>query len=69
MPGGVTISALVCQAQLEQSCYERAFQEPYNGSHQQLFFIPHCIQKVQRNVLRDGHQLLEFRQSVLQWFH
>jgi len=45
--GGVSISALVRQAQLEQSCYQRAFQEPYDGNRQQLHFIPHFIQKVE----------------------
>jgi hypothetical protein len=63
---GVSICALVHQAQLQQSCYQRAFQEPYDGSHQQLLFIPHFIQKVPQNVLRNEHQLLEIRQRVLQ---
>jgi len=66
--GGVSISTLVCQAQLGQSCYQRAFQEPYDGNRQQLHFVPHFIQKVERNVLRNGHRLLEIRQSVLQSF-
>jgi len=66
--GGVLISALVRQAQLEQSCFQRAFQEPYDGKSQQLHFVPHLIQKVERNVLRNGHRLLEIRQSVLQSF-
>jgi len=66
--GGVLISTLVRQAQLQQSYYQRAFQEPYDGNHQQLHFVPHFIQKVEPNVLRNGHQLLEIRQSVLQLF-
>ena len=66
--GGVWISALVCQAQLEQSCYQRAFQEPYDGNRQQLHFVRYFIQNIERNVLLDGHRLLEIRQSVLQSF-
>jgi len=66
--GGVSISALVRQAQLEQSCYQRAFQEPYDGNRQQLHFLPHFIRKVERNVLRNRHRLLEIRQCVLQSF-
>jgi len=66
--GGVSISALVRQAQLEQSCYQQAFQEPYNGNRQQLHFVPHCIQQVEQNVLCDGHRVWEIRQSVLQSF-
>jgi len=57
--GGVSIRALVRQAQLEQSCYEWAFQEPYDGNHQHLHFIPHCTKKVAENVLGDGHWLME----------
>ena len=53
--GGVMISALVCQAHIERSCYQRAFQEPYDGNRQQLQFVPHFIQKVERNVQRNGH--------------
>ena len=56
---GVSISALVCQALFERSYYQWACQEPYNGNHQQLHFIPHIIQKVAQNVLHIGHQLLE----------
>jgi len=66
--GGVMISALVCQAHIERSCYQRAFQEPYDGNRQQLQFVPHFIQKVERNVQRNGHWPLEIRQSVLQSF-
>jgi hypothetical protein len=68
LQGGVSISALVRQAQLEQSCYQWAFQEPHNSNRQQLHFIPHFIQKVEPNDLRNGHRLLEIRQSVLQSF-
>ena len=68
MRGGVSISAPVRQAQLEQSCNQQAFQEPYNGNRQQLHFIPHMIQKFERNVLRDGHRLLQIWQSVLESF-
>jgi len=66
--GGVSISALVRQAQLEQSCYQPDFQEPYDGNRQQLYFVPHCVQKVERNGLRDGHWLLEITWRVLQSF-
>jgi len=66
--GGLSISALVHQAQFEQSCYQQAFQEPYDGNRQQLYFVPHLIQKVEWNVLHDGHRLLEMRQSLLQLF-
>jgi hypothetical protein len=45
--GGVSISALVGQAQLEQSPYQRAFQGPYDGNRQQLHFVSHFIQKVE----------------------
>jgi len=62
------LTALVRQAQLAQSCYQRAFQEPYDGNRQQLDFVPHFIQTVERNVLRNGHRLLEIRGSVLQSF-
>ena len=53
--GGVSTSVLVRQAQLQQRYYQRAFQEPYYGNRQQLHFVPHLIQKVERNVLRSGH--------------
>jgi len=66
--GAVSISALVRQALVEMSCYQWAFQEPYDGKCLQLHCVPHCIRKVERNVLPDGHQLLEIRQSVLQSF-
>ena len=65
---GVSISALVRQAQLAQSCYQLAFQEPYDGNRQQLHFVPHFIQKIEGNVLRDGNRLLEIQQRVLQSF-
>jgi len=68
LPGGVSISALLRPAQLEQSCYQRAFQQPYNVNHQQLNFVPRFIQKVEWNVLCNGHRLLEIGQSVLQSF-
>ena len=45
--GGVLISVLVRHAQLVQSCYQQAFQEPYDGNRQQLHYIPHFIQKVE----------------------
>jgi len=66
LQGGVSISTLVRQTQLEPSCYQRAFQEPYDGKRQQLHFVPHFIHKVEQNVLRNGHWLLEIWQSVLQ---
>ena len=66
--GGVSISAVVGHAQPEWSCYQRAFQEPYDGNWQQLHFVPHFIQKVVQNVLRDGHRLLQIRQNVLPSF-
>jgi len=66
--GGVSISTLVRQTQLEQSCYKWACQEPYDGNRQQLHFVPRFIQQVERNVLCDGHRLLETRQSVFQLF-
>jgi len=65
---GVSPSATVHQAQLEHSCNQRAFQEPYDGNLQQLRFLPHFIQEVERNVLHNGHRLLEIGQSVLQSF-
>jgi len=66
--GGVSISALVRHAQLAQSCYQQAFQEPYDGNCQQLHFVLHCIQMVERNVLCNAHRLLDIRHSVLQSF-
>jgi len=68
LQGGVWIGALVRQAQLDQSGYQWAFQEPYNSNRQQLHFVSHFIQKVERNVLRNGHWLLESWQSLFQWF-
>jgi hypothetical protein len=68
LQGGVSIGALVRQAQHEQSCDPQAFQKPYDGNRQQLHFVPHCIQKVEQNVLRNGHQLLDTWQSVLQLY-
>jgi len=65
---GVSISAQLRQVQHKQCCYQRAFPEPYDGNRQQIHFVPHFIQKVERNVLCDGHRLLEIRQSVLQSF-
>jgi len=67
-PGGGLISTQVHQGKLEQSCYWRAFQEPYDGKRQQLDFVPRWIQKVEWNVLRDGHQLEQIGQSLLQLF-
>jgi len=64
--GEVSISALMCKAQLEQSCYQRAFWEPYDGNCQQLHLVPHFIQQVERNLLRNGHWLLEIQHSVLE---
>jgi hypothetical protein len=66
--GGVLISVLVCQVQHEQSCDQRDFQEPYDGNRQQLHLVPHCIQNVERNVLYNGHRLLEICYSVLKLF-
>ena len=65
---GVSICALVGPTQVEQSCYERAFQELYDGNHQQLHFVLQFIEKVQQNVLCDEHRLLEFGTSVLKSF-
>jgi len=66
MRGEVSISTPVRQAYLEQCCYERAFQEPNNGSHQQLHLVSHFIQKVEWNVTCHPHTLLDVQQSVLQ---
>jgi len=66
--GGVLISAQVRQAQLEQRCCQTAFQEPCDGNRQQLHFVPYYIQIVEQHVLRNGHWLLEIRQTVLQLF-
>ena len=44
---GVSISTLVRQGQLEQSCYQRAFQEPYDGNGHQHHFVPHIIKMVE----------------------
>jgi len=63
--GGVSISALARQAQLEQSCYHRAFLEPYDGNCQQLHFVPHIIQEIEQNVLHNRHRLLEIWETVL----
>jgi len=61
----IFISTLVCQAQLKQSCYQRAFQEPYNGNCQQLHLVPYFIQKVTWNVRHDWHRLMQIRKSFL----
>jgi hypothetical protein len=61
---GVLFRALMHQAQLEQSCFQRAIQEPYNGNHQQPHFIPHFIQKGERRLLYDGHRLFDIQQVV-----
>jgi len=53
--GAESISVLVSQAQLEQSCHQQAFREPYDGNRQQHHFVPRFIQKVERNVISDGH--------------
>ena len=66
--GGLSISILVRQAKLEQSCNQRALQEPHDGNRQQLHFIPYLIQKAVRNVLHHGHHHLVIRQRVLQSF-
>jgi len=50
------------------TCFQRPFQEPYNGNRQQLHFVPHFIQKVEWDVPCDGHQLLEIGRCVLQLF-
>jgi len=55
LQGGLLISALVQQVQLNHSCDQQAFQELYDGNHQQLDFIPHFIQKVECDVQCDGH--------------
>jgi len=66
--GGISISPHVHQVQLQHCCYQRSFQEPYDGSHQQLHFISHCFQKVKQNVVRHGHGHFEIWTSVLQLF-
>jgi len=64
----VSIGALVREAYLEQSCYQRAHHEPYDGNHQQSQSIPPFIGKVKQNVLCDWHWLMDIQQSVLQWY-
>ena len=64
----MSISTLVHQARLLQSCYQWAFQEPYHGNCQRLHFVPQLIQKGVRNVLHNGHWLMELWQSVIQLF-
>jgi len=59
------ISALVREAQLEQSRDQCAFGEPYNGNCQELGFIPHFSEKFERNVPCDGYWLLEIEHSAL----
>jgi hypothetical protein len=66
--GGVFISGLVRLAQLEQSCYQQAFQEPYDGNRLQLHLVLYFIQKVVQNVLSNGHRRLEIWPRVLQSF-
>jgi len=65
---GVPINALLHQVQPQHSSYQQAFQEPYDGNHYQLLFVPHHIQKIIQNVLRDGHLPLEMGQGALQLF-
>jgi len=68
LQGPVSIGTLVHQAQHERSWDQRVSQEPYDGNCQQYHFVSHYIQKVERNVLHNGHQLLVLGQSVLQSF-
>jgi len=68
LQGGVSICTLVYQVHVEYSCCHQACQEPYNGKRQQLHYLQLCIQRVERNVLCGGHQLLEIRQRVIQLF-
>jgi hypothetical protein len=65
---GISISALMQQAQLVHRCYQRTIHEPYNGNRLPHHFDPQFIQKVERNVRHDGHQQLKIQQSVLQSF-
>jgi len=53
---------------LAEQWYQQAFSQPYDGNHQQLYFIPHLIQNVERDVLCDGYRLLEIRHSGLKSF-
>jgi len=66
--GGVSISGLAQQAQLLQSDYQWAVREPYDANCQQLHFVPHFIQTLEWNILRDGHWIFEIAKSVLQLF-
>jgi len=66
--GGVSISAKVWQAELEQSCYQQTSQELCDGNCQPLHIIPHFIQNIERNVLHNGLWMLEIRQSLWKSF-
>jgi len=66
--GGVVICALMPQAQLEWSYYQRDLQEPHNGNYQQLHYFPRIVRKVERNFLHSGHRLMEIGQSELPSF-
>jgi len=64
----VLISEHVPQAHCVQSCYGRACHNPQDCNHQQVHFIPPCIQMVEWNVVLSGHQLFEIQHSVLPLF-
>jgi len=66
--GGVSISTLVHQAQLKQTCYQPALREPNNGNRQQLHFVPDFIQKVEWDIPGDRQWVGDTGQSVLQSF-
>jgi len=54
--------------QIEQSCNQRAVQEPNNDNCQQLNSYQHHIQMVERHVMHDGHQLMETAHWMFQLF-
>jgi len=64
LEGGMLISTLMPQAQLEQNRYQWAVQEPYDGNCQQLHFVTYCIQKVIWNALYNSYRLWEIRHTV-----
>ena len=62
--GGVLICALVHQAQLEQCCFQQAFQEPYDRNHHQLHIVSHFMQKVDEVSYTIGINSLKGPQSI-----
>jgi len=65
---GVSISTLVHQVQLVQSCSQQAVQACYNGNYQQFHFIPNFIWNDEHSVLPKWHWLIKIEYRMLRSF-